>query len=122
MTHRAHVLVVDDDLDALYYVDDLLAEIGLYPIKATTMDDAVEILGAMNVDAVVLNAGMVAGASDDALARLIPVRDTTPVLVMGGPGMQPDGAPSPLRRFLEHPPEMGDLRQALRTCADLPEP
>jgi DNA-binding response OmpR family regulator len=121
MGHRTHVLVVDDDLDALYYVDDLLAEIGLYPIKATTMADAAEILGAMNVDAVVLNAGMVAAASDETLARLAPVRDTTPVLVMGGPGMQPDGAPSPLRRFLEHPPELTELRQALWTCAALPE-
>ena len=120
MDHQVRVLVVDDDLDALYYVDDLLAELGCYPIKATTLEDGVEILGAMNVDAVIMNAGMVAPAPPKLSERLNAVQDATPILFMTRAGTRPEGRLSPLRRFLEHPPEIGELEQALETCTSLP--
>ncbi len=70
MAHQRRILVVDDDLDALYYVDDVLSELGYYPIKATTADDAAEIVGAMYLDAVIMNFAMVPTASEAALEQL----------------------------------------------------
>jgi DNA-binding NtrC family response regulator len=120
MSHRARVLVVDSDLDALYYVDDVLSELGYYPIKATSVDDAADIIGAMYLDAVVVNMVMIAGASEDSLTQLEKARDNTAVLVMSQPGLQPDGTASPLRRYLEHPPATDELAQALEVCAAAP--
>jgi DNA-binding NtrC family response regulator len=120
MSHRARVLVVDSDLDALYYVDDVLAELGYYPIKATCMEDAADIIGAMCLDAVVVNMAMIAGASESSLTQLEKARDNTAVLVMSQPGLQPDGEASPLRRFVEHPPATDELAQALEACGSAP--
>jgi DNA-binding NtrC family response regulator len=120
MAHRARVLVVDSDLDALYYVDDVLAELGYYPIKATSMDDAAEIIGALTLDAVVVNMEMIAAAPEAALSQFERARDTTAVLVMTEANTQPDGAASPLRRFLEHPPASDDLARALEICTRSP--
>ncbi|MGE0542499.1 MAG: hypothetical protein AB7R89_20215 [Dehalococcoidia bacterium] len=120
MSHRARVLVVDCDLDALYYVDDVLAELGYYPIKATCMEDAADIISAMCLDAVVVNMAMIAGASASSLTQLEKARDHTAVLVMSQPGMQPEGEASPLRRFVEHPPATDELAQALEVCGAAP--
>lgn len=120
MARQARVLIVDHDLDSLYYVDDLLAELGCYPIKATTADDAAEIIGAMNLEAVVINLAMIATASESALALFERARDHTSVLIMSPDGLQPDGATSPLRCFLEHPPEIDALRAALERCVATP--
>jgi DNA-binding NtrC family response regulator len=120
MSHRARVLVVDSDLDALYYVDDVLTELGYYPIKATCMEDAADIIGAMSLDAVVVNMAMIAGASESSLTQLEKARDHTAVLVMSQPGLQPDGPATPLRRFVEHPPATDELAQALEACGSAP--
>jgi len=92
MSYRARVLVVDNDLDALYYVDDVLSELGYYPIKATSMEDAAEIIGALALDAVVISMAMIAGAPEAVLSQLDRARDSMAVLVMARPGMRPGGA------------------------------
>ena len=120
MAHQRRVLIVDDDLDALYYVDDLLSELGYYPIKATTADDAAEIVGAMYLDAVIMNFAMVPTASEAALEQLNAARDFTSVLFMAEPTLRPDGEYSPMRCFLEHPPAVEELERALERCAVAP--
>lgn len=120
MARQPRVLIADHDLDSLYYVDDLLAELDCYPIKATTADDAAEIIGAMNLEAVIINMDMIPTASEAALAIFERARDHTSVLIMSANGLQPDGASSPLRCFLEHPPEIDALRAALERCVTAP--
>lgn len=120
MTHRARVLVVDSDLDALYYVDDVLSELGYYPIKATTTEDAAEIIGALSLDAVVINMEMVAGTQETALSQLEQAGDNTAVLVMTRSGLTPDATATPLRGFLEHPPSTEELARALEICGRSP--
>lgn len=120
MSHRARVLVVDNDLDALYYVDDVLSELGYYPIKATSMEDAAEIIGALSLNAMIISMEMVAGAPEPVLSQLERARDGMAVLVMTRPGMRPGGAVSSHRRFLEHPPATDELAQALEICGRSP--
>jgi CheY-like chemotaxis protein len=114
MTHRTRVLVVDDDLDALYYVDDLLSELGYYPIKTTSVEDAAEIVGAMQLDAMIVNAAMIPTASEEALAQLERMPGTTSVLIMSEPVMRPDAASAAPRDFMEHPPELVELAEVLQ--------
>ena len=120
MARQVRVLVVDGDLDALYYVDDLLSELGYYPIKATTADDAADIIGAVTLDAIVIDLDLIATASEAALEQFARARDHTTVLIMGRTGARPDGAESPLRCFLEHPPAPDDLAAALERCVAAP--
>jgi DNA-binding NtrC family response regulator len=104
MARQVRVLIVDDDLDALYYVDDLLSELGYYPIKATSAEDAGEIAGAVCLDAVIVGFDQIVLAPRIALEQIARAQEQTPVLIMGRPGLRPDGTASPLRSFLEHPP------------------
>ena len=120
MRRQPRVLVVDDDLDSLYYVDDLLLELGYYPIKVTTTDDAAEIIGAMYVDAMIIDFDMIATASEAALNQFAAARDLSSVLIMAKPDVRPEGEPSPLRCFVEHPPLVEELEQALETCVVTP--
>lgn len=120
MRHQRHVLVVDDDLDVLYYVDDLLQELGYRPIKATSADDAAEIVSAMRPDAVVLGFGMIGSASLAVIEQLAEMHSYTPLLIMADPGIRPDGVPSPLRCFVEHPPDIRELEAALNACVRTP--
>jgi DNA-binding NtrC family response regulator len=120
MTRQRRVLVVDDDLDALYYVDDVLAEIGYRPIKATSVDDAADVIAEMDVDALVVNVAMLLAASASALAQLEHMRRRIPVLVMSGSGRRPGGAASPARAFLEHPPAEEALAEAIEQCLAVP--
>ncbi len=117
MSRQPRVLVVDDDLDSLYYVDDLLHELGYYPIKATTADDAAEIIGAMYLDAMIIDFDMIATASEAALNQFSAARDVSSVLIMAKQDVRPEGELSPLRCFVEHPPLVDELAQALETCA-----
>jgi DNA-binding NtrC family response regulator len=120
MARQVRVLIVDDDLDALYYVDDLLSELGYYPIKVTSADDAGEIVGAMCLDAVIAGFDQIVTAPRAALEQFARALEHTAVLIMGRPGLRPDGASSPLRSFLEHPPATDDLKAALEHCAAVP--
>ena len=120
MARRVRVLIVDNDLDSLYYVDDVLSELGYYPIKATSALDAADIIGAMHLDAVIAVLKMIVTAPESALEWFTRVGDHTPVLVMGRPGLSPDGAASPLRCFLEHPPAKEELQAALDQCVVAP--
>ena len=79
MRRQPRVLVVDDDLDSLYYVDDLLLELGYYPIKATTADDAAEIISAVYLDALIVDFDMIATASESALEQFVAARDASAV-------------------------------------------
>ena len=120
MARQMRVLIVDDDLDALYYVDQVLSELGYYPIKAISAEDAGEIVGAMHLDAVIIDFDQIVMAPQSALEQLVQAQDHTPVLMMGRPGLAPDGASSPLRRFLEHPPAEEELASALEQCVAAP--
>jgi DNA-binding NtrC family response regulator len=120
MTRQTRILIADDDLDALYYVDDVLAELGCCPIKVTTLDDAADVLATTDVDALVVNMAIVAAASEQTMTQLESARDRLPVLVMARPGREPDGADSPLRCFLEHPPAVESLAEALERCLAVP--
>ncbi len=120
MSRQLRVLVVDDDLDSLYYVDDLLHELGYYPIKATTADDAAEIIGAMCVDAVIVSFNVIATASETVLEELAAARDNMSLLIMAKPTVRPEGDISPRRCFMEHPPLVEELELALEACAVVP--
>lgn len=120
MSRQLRVLIVDNDIDSLYYVDDLLHELGYYPIKVTTSDDAAEILGAMYLDAVIINFDMIATASEAALEQFTAARDVASVLIMAKPDIRPEGQCSPMRSFMEHPPEVAELERALEACAVSP--
>ncbi len=120
MRRQPRVLVVDDVLDSLYYVDDLLLELGYYPIKATSADDAAGIVGAMYLDAMIIDFDMIATASETALNQFSAARDVSSVLIMAKPDVRPEGEPSPLRCFMEHPPLVDELAQALETCVVAP--
>jgi len=120
MRRQPRVLVVDDDLDSLYYVDDLLLELGYYPIKATTADDAAEIISAVYLDALIVDFDMIATASESALEQFVAARDASAVLIMAKPHVRPEGESSALRCFVEHPPLVTELAQALETCAAAP--
>ena len=120
MRHQRHVLVVDDDLDVLYYVDDLLQELGYRPIKATSADDAAEIVSAMRPDAVILGFNLIGATSCGVIEQLAETHTYTPLLIMADPAIRPDGIPSPLRCFLEHPPDIQELEAALNACVRTP--
>jgi DNA-binding NtrC family response regulator len=120
MARQVRVLIVDDDLDSLYYVDDLLSELGYYPIKATSAADAAEIIGAMYVDAVIIALDLIATAPESALERFTRARDYTPTLIMGRHRPGPDGVTSPLRCFVERPPTKEELQAALEQCVTAP--
>ena len=114
MSRQHRVLVVESDLDVLYYVDDLLRELGCRPIKVTSVEDAADIVGAIQLDAVVIDLGMIAHAEPATLEQL--AASTTPVLVMTERGLRPEGEISPLRCFVEHPPDLATLANALDAC------
>jgi DNA-binding NtrC family response regulator len=119
MAHRARVLVVDDDLDALYYVDQLLAELGHHPLKVTSADDAADVIAAISFDAVIIAFDLLATASTTALAGLERMPGGVPVLVMAKPTVRPEGLLSSLRRFTEHPPALDELAGALDSCVPI---
>jgi CheY-like chemotaxis protein len=110
------VLVVDDDLDVLYYVDDVLQELGCRPLKATSAEEAAEIVGAIRLDALVMDLEMVVGASVETLDHLIAAHGPAPVLLMSDDGRQPEGSLTPSRCFTEHPPDTSGLQGALTAC------
>src|SRR6476660_5405623 len=116
MSAHPRVLVVDDDLDVLYYVDDLLQELGCRPIKATTAQDAAEIVGAMRLDALVMDLDLIVHAAADTLEHLQASHGSTPVLVMTDGRRRPEGPLEPARCFMEHPPDLNGLERALAAC------
>ena len=120
MHQQRRILVVDDDLDVLYYVDDLLQELGYRPVKATSTDEAAEITSALRLDAVVIGFHMIASASRDAIEQLAEAHGEAPLLIMADSPVRPEGDPSPARCFVEHPPDIRDLGHALESCLRAP--
>jgi CheY-like chemotaxis protein len=120
MGRQRHVLLVDDDLDVLYYVDDLLQELGYRPLKATSAEEAAEQVGTKRIDAVMIGFSMIPSADCEAIDQLAPAGGATPVLVMAKPDVRPEGDSSPLRCFLDHPPDLPELEDALERCLGAP--
>jgi DNA-binding NtrC family response regulator len=113
MGRQRRVLLVDDDLDVLYYVDDLLQELGYRPVKATSAEEAAEQFETKQVDAVMIGFSMIPAAASGTIEQLAPADGAMPVLVMAKPDMRPEGDSSPLRCFLDHPPGLPELEDAL---------
>ena len=120
MDGQRRVLVVDDDLDVLYYVDDVLRELGCRPIKATSIDDAADIVGALSVDAVIAGFDTIARGTRQSLEQLAAL-GFIPVLIMAGQERDrfPEGEPSPLRHFTDYPPDLTELERVLGHCASV---
>lgn len=116
MGRQRRVLLVDDDLDILYYVDDLLQELGYRPVKATSTEEAAEQFGTKQVDAVMIGFSMIPAAACETIEQLSPADGATPVLVMAKRDVRPEGDSSPLRCFLDHPPDLPELENALERC------
>ncbi len=116
MGRQRRVLLVDDDLDVLYYVDDLLQELGYRPVKATSAEEAAEQLGARRVDVVMIGFPAISAAACETIEQLAPADGGTPVVVMAKPDLRPEGDSSPLRCFLDHPPDLPELEDALERC------
>jgi hypothetical protein len=74
----------------------------------------------MCLDAVIVDFDRIVTAPGAALEQFARALEHTAVLIMGRPGLQPDGAPSPMRCFLEHPPAKDELKVALEQCAAVP--
>jgi len=109
-------MIAGDDLDALYYVDDLLQELGCRPIKVTSAEDAAEIVGAIRLDALIIDLQMFAAASADAIALFLAAHADRPVLWMVPEHIQPDVETSATRCFIAHPPDLAELERALAHC------
>lgn len=116
MAKNRAVLVVDDDLDVLFFVDDLLRELGFQPLKVTTAGDAVETLRTAAVEAVIVDFDLIPTATLQTIEELSDARQITPVLVMADDSIRPEGDSSPLRCFIEHPPDLAELREAIAHC------
>jgi CheY-like chemotaxis protein len=113
-------MVIDDDLDLLFYVDDLLRELGYETVKATNGVDAAELLPETRPDAVVLDLGMLEHTRSDTLAELTAVIDGTPTLLMTETAVSPDVGLRAGRCFLAHPPDLPELRETLDSCLHTP--
>lgn len=116
MRRQRRVLLIDDDLDVLYYVDDLLQELGYAPLKATSAEQAAAELGAGHVDAVMIGLSTISAAACETIEHLIPADGATPVVVMAKPAVRPEGNSSPLRCFIDYPPDLPELKHALAQC------
>jgi CheY-like chemotaxis protein len=114
------VLVVDNDLDALYYVDDLLQELGCRPYKVLSLDDAAAVLHAMRVDALVIRLSLVCDAAAQTIEQINGLHPARPVLFMTEARLEPDGDSSSLRCFMPHPPDLNELSAALAECLGVP--
>lgn len=116
MIQQPTVLIVDDDLDVLFFVDDLLRELGFRSVKATSTSDAIETLATTQVDAVILDFDLIPRAPLQVIEGFSREQHETPLLVMADVATRPEGDSSPSRCFVEHPPEIVELARALRDC------
>lgn len=121
MDRRPRVMVIDDDLDLLFYVDDLLRELGYQTVKATNSVDAAELLPETRPDVVVLDLGLFEHTRSESLAELTAIIDGTPTLLMTEFAVSPEGALPAGRCFLAHPPDLPELRETLVSCLQSPE-
>lgn len=120
MTRRHRVLVVDSDIDALYYVDDLLRELGCQPVMLSSVPDVDQAIIAARTHAMIVSFDAVLGESRQALDQLATHGNEMPVMIMAPPAVRPDGDLMPSRYFLEHPPDLGGLADALESCFGAP--
>lgn len=116
MAKRQRILILDDDLDILYYVDDVLQELGYLPVKATSAAEVARLAESGRFDAAVLDFEMIPPATDWKGMLLSALRETLPVLVMSRHEQRPEGDSSPIRCFVDHPPEAHELSEALESC------
>lgn len=116
MAERQRILVLDDDLDILYYVDDVLQELGYIPVKATSAAEVAMLAESGRFDAAVLDFEMIPPATEWKGMLLSALHDALPVLVMSRHEQRPEGDSSPIRCFIDHPPEAHELEEALDSC------
>lgn len=116
MGSQRRALLIDDDLDVLYYVDDLLKQLGFRTIKATSGAYAAEVAGCTDADVVVLDMGVIPRTEPESLAELASLLDATPTVIMTESVYRPDGETSPNRCFTPHPPDLQELEASLDLC------